>query len=388
MFLALRDMRRAKVRFGLLIVAVGLLVFLTLFLQTLLGNLLGYFTGALAHQSGTVVVYSADARKNLSGSILTPQQVAAVATVPGVGESGPLGVGAFTVRATANGASRAKELDAFLFGYEPGKPGAPTTLSRGRLPRGPDEGVASATDADNGFGLGQIVRIVPGTPDAPPLDIRIVGLATDARFSVQPTVFVTYDTFTRARHTANPAAAGQPVLPSAVVATPAPGTSPGTLAATITRTVPGTEALTRSTAVASLPGVASVNQSFALLIALTVFIVFLVTAFFFLILTVQKTAAFTLLRATGASVGYLARALLVEVCVVLVGGFLVGLGFLALAAAFSSPKFPIAVNLKTSVVYAVVIIVLGFLGACFSLWRIRRLDPASATTTPTLGGLT
>ena len=40
-------------------------------MQTLLGNLLGYFTGALNHQSGTVVVYSADARKNLSGSVVT-----------------------------------------------------------------------------------------------------------------------------------------------------------------------------------------------------------------------------------------------------------------------------------------------------------------------------
>ena len=39
MFLALKEMRRAKVRFGLLIVAIGLLVFLILFQQSLQSGL-------------------------------------------------------------------------------------------------------------------------------------------------------------------------------------------------------------------------------------------------------------------------------------------------------------------------------------------------------------
>ena len=55
MLLGLREIRRAKVRFGLLIGAVGLLVFLIFFQQTLLTNLLGFFTGALENQSGQVV---------------------------------------------------------------------------------------------------------------------------------------------------------------------------------------------------------------------------------------------------------------------------------------------------------------------------------------------
>ena len=58
MFLALKEMRRAKVRFGLLIVAIGLLVFLILFQQSLQNSLLRGFTGALRAQSAPVLVYS------------------------------------------------------------------------------------------------------------------------------------------------------------------------------------------------------------------------------------------------------------------------------------------------------------------------------------------
>ena len=59
MRLALAEIRRAKLRFGLLIGAVALLVFLILFQQTLAGALLGSFTDGLANQSAQVLVFSA-----------------------------------------------------------------------------------------------------------------------------------------------------------------------------------------------------------------------------------------------------------------------------------------------------------------------------------------
>jgi hypothetical protein len=88
MFLALREMRRAPWRFALLTGAVGLLVFLVLFVQALTGALIGQFTGALEHQSADVLVYSAQARKNLEGSLVATSTVDAVAAVSGVAASG------------------------------------------------------------------------------------------------------------------------------------------------------------------------------------------------------------------------------------------------------------------------------------------------------------
>jgi Mn2+/Fe2+ NRAMP family transporter len=58
MFLAFREIRRARWRFVLLTGAVGLLVFLILFVQALSGALIGQFIGAIKHQSADVLVYS------------------------------------------------------------------------------------------------------------------------------------------------------------------------------------------------------------------------------------------------------------------------------------------------------------------------------------------
>ena len=115
MLLASREIRRAPVRFGLLAGAIGLLIFLVFFQQTLLSSLLNSFTGALQNQSGTVLVYSSEARKNVEASMLSPDVVAKVAAVPGVGQAGPLGVATLTF--LVNG----QQVDVAVIGAEPGQ---------------------------------------------------------------------------------------------------------------------------------------------------------------------------------------------------------------------------------------------------------------------------
>ena len=144
MLLARREIRHARVRFGLLAGAIGLLIFLVFFQQTLLSSLLDSFTGALRNQSGTVLVYSADARNSLEGSVVSPAVVAQVAAVPGVGQAGPLGESTLTFVA------KGQQVDVAVLGAEPGKPGQPTRLVRGRAATGPGEGVASSEDVARG----------------------------------------------------------------------------------------------------------------------------------------------------------------------------------------------------------------------------------------------
>ena len=210
--LAGKEVKRAKLRFGLLSGAVGLLVFLILFQQALLGSLLLSFTGALENQSGTVLVFSEEARKNVSGSVILPPQQAQIAAVDGVGASAPLAEGTFTIEADGD------DVDASVFGFQPGGPGEPTRMVEGRLPTTPSEAVASKEDASAGFGLGDTVTSVDG--DIP---LTIVGLTERSRFSVAPTLWVTFDGYTALRKASNPDATA--VLPSVIAVTPADGVS-------------------------------------------------------------------------------------------------------------------------------------------------------------------
>ena len=72
MFLALREIRRSKARFGMLVIAVAMLVFLILFQQAIGSALVRAFTGAIENQTAPVLVYSVDGQRVLQGSVITP----------------------------------------------------------------------------------------------------------------------------------------------------------------------------------------------------------------------------------------------------------------------------------------------------------------------------
>lgn len=368
-----KEIRRAKIRFGLLAGAVGLLVFLILFQQVLLGSLLQSFTGALENQSGEVLVLGKDARKNVAGSVIIPGQLEKVSAVPGVGQIAEVGEGTFTVEAGG------KQVDASIFGFRPGQPGQPTRVVEGRLPAGPGEAAASREDAKNGFGIGQTV-----TTSAGGVPLTIVGLTERSRYSVSPTLWVTWDTFAQLRKAANPDA--KVVVPSVLAVIPAPGTSTADVVSRINGADLGVEALTRADAVAKAPGVEAVNQSFSLVFLLAFVVVTLVTGFFFLILTVQKASSLVLLRAVGAPSGYLVRSLVGQILLVMAGGLVVAMALLFGSVAGASAGLPLELNPTTVAVTALAVVVLALIGSVPALVRVSRLDPFAVVTKQSLGG--
>jgi len=372
--LATREISRSRLRFGLLAGAIGLLIFLVFFQQTLLGSLLNSFTGALENQSGSVLVYSAEARSSLEASRVSPDLVAQVAKVDGVGQAGPLG------QATLTFVADGEQVDVAVFGSEPGQPGQPTKLVDGRLPTAPGEGVASTEDKAKGFAIGDTVTTAAGNSP-----VTVVGLTEQSQFSVQPTLFVTFDTYTTLRRAANPDATSIP--PSAVVVVPADGVTPSAVAASINAAIPGVEALTRSEAVARAPGVSSVQSSFAIVLALAIAVVALVTGFFFLILTVQKSAALTMLHAVGAPASYLIKGLLQQVALVLTVALVVAVALLLAATAGSGSGLALTIVPLDLVESALVITVLSLAGVGFSIWRVLRIDPVEAVSHQGLGGV-
>lgn len=376
MRLALAEIRRAKLRFGLLTGAVALLVFLILFQQALAGSLLGQFTGGLEHQSASILVYSADARRTVDGSRIPPQQLAAVSMVDGVAAAGPIGEGSFTAELESG------ELkDTTIFGYELRGPGFPTTLSAGRLPERDGEAVASASDASAGYGIGQRLSVVPGGTT-----VTIVGLAQDIQFNVQPTLFLSFSTYEELVRTTNPDAKG--VLPNLVGVEPASGVDVSALAASITQEVAGVEALDLSTAVASLPGVSSIEQSFNIILGLAFVVVILLTGFFFLIITVQKTPSLTLLRAVGASGGFLLRNLVLQVVVVILAALAIAVPLTVFAvSASASETFTAKVDPRVLLVSSAAVLILGVAAAVGAMRRVVQIDPAAATARLAGGGL-
>jgi len=374
MFLALKEMARAKVRFALLVAAIALLVFLILFQQSLQNGLITGFIGAIRNQSAPVLVYSVDGQRTVQGSIITPELDAQVRAAPGVGEIGPIGQGTFTGQPVAGDGDT---YDTSLFGYELGPEGEglghPTTLIEGRLPTADFEGVASDADVDLGYGVGDVITLLPGD-----LEITIVGVAEDVQLNVSPTIFTSYDTYIAAVQSRNPDA-GTP-LPNVLAVSPADGTTPDQLVTSINDQSLELDALTREDAAADTPGVAQVQQSFNIIFLLYGLVVPCVTGLFFLIITFQKANSLTLLRAIGAPAQRLVASLLIQVVIIVGLGLIVGTLLYLPLTGRNIGGLQLRFETGAVIFWSVLLMSLGVLSSLVAARRVLRIDPIEATT--------
>lgn len=372
MFLALREMRRALVRFGLLVLAIALLVFLILTQQALQDGLITSFVGGIRNQSAPVLVYSVDGQRTLQGSLVTPELEGAVRSTDGVAAAARINQGTFTVRVGDD-----DESDAAVVGTDDPTLGVPDQLSSGRRPEAPGEAVGSAVD----FAVGDAVTVVPSA-GGEPTTLRVVGLAEDVQISVTPTLFTDRDAYEAAVRSTNPEA-GE-VLPNAIAARPVEGVTPDALAARIDDASPQADALTRSEAADEAPGVAQVRQSFQIIFLLYGLVVPLVTGLFFLIVTLQKARSLVLLRAMGATAGVLVRALLVQVVLVVAAGLAIGVALYTPVSQARVGGLALRFDSAAVVVWSVLLLVLGLASALVSVRRVLRIDPIEATLGPGL----
>jgi putative ABC transport system permease protein len=357
--LALTEMRRSKLRFGLLAGAVSLLVFLVLLLTTLSTALVNSITGALNGVDASVLVYSGSARDNLQASRLQPDVVGQVAAVDGVTAAGPVSV------LTTSAALKDGTEDLQVFGFQPGQPGAPTGLSDGRLPQDATE---VAMDG-GGYAIGDTLELTAAGQQA-----TVVGLLRGAQFAASPTAYVDmalYDEIVRAT---NPNVPFVPVNAVAVIG----DADPASLVSTVDSAVPGTKAYTKDDAVALIPGVASISQTFGILVGLTFIIGIVVIGFFFLILTVQKMKSFTLLRAIGAGTGRLSAVVAAQITVVVLLASAIAVVLTLLAVRGLNSGIPVSLSPVLVIGTVIAVLIFSLIAGLLSIRRISKIDPFTA----------
>jgi putative ABC transport system permease protein len=379
MLFARAELGRSKLRFGLLTLGAGLLVFVLLFQQLLLGTVLDGMTGAIEHQSAPVLVLSRQAQRSVTGSQVLEDQLAAVAATPGVADAAELAVTMLSFQGEDEPEDEWREVA--VFGYRPGRAGEPNNLRSGRLPEASNEVVVSAEDAVGRFGVGDTVTIEPSA-----MQLTVVGLTEGSRYTVSPTLWVPWPTYEVLAVGAMPELGGV-VLPSAAAVQPEDGADPDELVTTLNEAFPELEALTREVAVDTAPGRESVRLAFMVVIGLGYLVVAVVIGFFFLTLTVQKEPAITLLRAVGSPQGYLVRGLLLQVVVVSLGGLVIGVALAYGAAPLLRSTVPVTIEPRALGLSALSALGVALLGAVSPIRRVLRADPSSVVSRPSLGGL-
>jgi putative ABC transport system permease protein len=366
---ALRELVRRPARFAVAGVALAFLTVLLVLLGGLLDGLILGSTGAFRAQDAEVFVYSSEARDSFVRSRIEPSVRAQIDALEEVAQTDGIGVAQVAGSLGGDPATASPEdlIDVAVIGYE---------SATGRLPAPPDPGTAYADDRLRAEGVeeGDVILVGPaGTP------IEVVGFVGDASYVLQGTLWTAPETWRQVLAESRPDAAIGDGVFQVLLAQADGDVDATTLAERIdAATGEATSSLSRDEAILSLPGTREQDRTFTGLIAVTYFVVGLISALFFALLTIERTRLFAAMKALGVGGRRLLLWSVLQAVVVAAGAFAVGLAAAVLLAAAVPDEIPLRLEPGRAVVSGLVLVATSAVGALLSVRRIARIEPTSA----------
>ncbi|SDI35515.1 putative ABC transport system permease protein [Actinokineospora alba] len=335
MFIALRDLRFARGRFALLGAVIGLMTLMVVLLTGLTSGLGAASVSAISALPTDQVALAAPPGQSdpqFALSALPADTVDRLRAQPGVRTARPLGIS--TSRLTAGDTTAAVS----VFGTDDSLP--PDQV------RVPDSlGLAPGTEVE----LGGHRLIVAAAGD-------------ETSFSHLPVVHTAIDTWHKIARTDSLTGvlvdlAGDPAAIGAAT---------------------GTRVLTREQAYDAVGGYAAEQGSLTMIRVLLLVVSALVVGAFFTVWTMQRTPDLAVVRAMGASRGYLLRDALGQAAVVLVLGTVTGAAAATGLGLLAREAVPFVVDSGTVLIPLALMIGVGLSGAAIAVRRVTTVDPLTA----------
>ncbi len=352
MFVALRDIRFARGRFALMGAVVTLITMLVAFLYGLTGGLAADASSAVARLPAASIVFGSPQGTALevsfSNSSIGPAQLTAWQSAPGIGTVAPLGIAMsrLTSQDTAASVSVLGTGAALL-----------PPLVSGRAPAEGQVAVGAKTARADRITVGSRVTVGAQT-------LTVSGITADRSYGHAASVWTTEPTWQRVSGA---------TAPSALAVQPGSADTAALDRARNTRTV------SRGGALAGIDGYSAEQSSLRMIQGFLFVVSALVVGAFFTVWTVQRGTDIAVLKAVGASSGYLVRDALAQALVLLLGGTLTGAAVgVAGGALLSGGGLPFALSGATVAVPVLAMVALGLAGAGLAVRRITSVDPLTA----------
>ncbi|HQF96465.1 MAG TPA: ABC transporter permease [Microthrixaceae bacterium] len=361
MFLALRDLRVARGRFVLVGVVIGLVALLTTVLSGLANGLVDDGISGLRALPLTHLALQDGAESSFSRSTLTDKNLdpwkELAAKSGGDVEVSPLGVSFFNAK-RANGDT----IDIALFGVEPGTFLTPRSDAQAAL-NGTPGLVLSHEFESEGVKVGDELTIVGVDTTLPVLGFTYAGSYghVDIAFSSLATwQSLVYGDNARGRF-------------SAIAVR-----TDGDASFAAVDKAAGTEVETKEASYAGSPGFSAESATMTLIRGFLLVISALIVGAFFTVWTIQRTRQIGLLKALGASNGYVLRDALGQLAIVLVSAVLVGAAIALGVGALVPEEVPFSLEATPIVTSVLALVLLGMAGSLVAVRRITSVDPIVA----------
>lgn len=370
MFLALRELWFARYRFALMGGVVALIAVLMVLLSGLSVGLVNDGVSGLQRLPVDAFAFDEGTKEDsaFSRSTVDEAQVTTWSERGDVAEAAPFGNLLVNARS-----SRDVPIDLALFGVEPGSFLDPEVTDGAGLDA-PDALVVSQTAIDAGLRIGDTVTI-----DRIGTTFRVAGTTGDQRtYGHVDVAYLDLEAWQRLHAGAGP---GDPVRPeafeeaTAVALRPEPG---GSIDLAAGDAAAGTTSLTLEDSFGASPGYTAETSTLTMIRVFLYAISALVVGAFFTVWTIQRRHELAVLRAMGASTGYLMRDGLAQSAIVLLlataTGVLVGVG----GGGLIGGGVPFAIDAGSVALAAVALVILGLLGSGVAIVRIARVNPIDA----------
>ena len=365
MFLALRELRHARMRYLLLGTIITLIAWLVFLLSGLANGLATDNAAALMNMPADQLVLQVDSRLLLHRSILAQETVDQVRQVPGVVAAAPIGHLTVTVARDAGGG----QIDATILAIDPTSFLAPPIVEGRALASAPSGGiVVDRSFADHDVRVGDQLRVLPSGQA-----LTVVGFTEGQKYSHLPVMFMDIPTWQRLKFAA-PGSSGQIASPISAVAVRGDSAAAQRVAAAL----PGVEVASRNAVLQKLPGYKEEMGTITMMLVFLFIIAAFVLAVFFYIITLQKSNQFGILKALGARTLFLARDLVGQVLLLTALGVACGVLLTYGVAAIIPASVPFALSGQLVLLYSGVLLAVALAGTLLSLRRIATIDPLIA----------
>jgi len=360
--LALQEIRRKKLQFGLITLIVSLVAYLLVMISALGTGLLSAMSGAVDSFNADLVVYSGDSNDSMLRSELTASQREAIAQLAGADKTGAIGYMAATAQEDA------VTEDVALFGFQPESIAEPAVRSGRAIQGGGEILIDHSLSRSSGLNVGDQIVMRNALID---YRFTIVGEVDEGQFLGLPSAYVFLDQWQEIRYPGH----GEDAPVASVLLVHGDG---GKLGDRIEASVNNTSALSKGDAIRAIGGVTQQEQV-VMTIQLFGFVIgALVIGSFFFVLTMQRAHEIALFKAMGASSWFVFGQLIRQVLIVAAAGLALGVP-LALATEAAIPSnIPLEITTGAFLTGGASITIAALLGSLFSARQVVRVDPMSA----------
>ncbi|MDI6901652.1 MAG: ABC transporter permease [Anaerosomatales bacterium] len=377
--LAIKELLGGKLKFGLIALAIGLVVALTMLMSAMSEGLITGMTGAKGSLAADALVFQGDTYLALERSVLSAEALEEVASAPGVASSYAVGHVIVSVD------SSAEEFDARVFGLGDRFDQLPIVEGTTAAP-GPGEAIIDITAKANGVEIGDTLHLTPA--DA---ELTVVAFTEHRRYVMAPAIYTDMATWERlylasalgtmaegegVSATAMGEAAERITGGASIVAVDlAPGTTVESLQAELGG---GFEVTTPEEAALAGNGMPVMILAVDGIQVVSLVIGALVIGVFFYITTLHKTGQIAAIKALGASNAYVYRQLLLQITILVTAAAGVGVALALGAGGSMPPTMAFDPQVGRWLVSLAAVYAMAYLGSLFSLRSILKIDPATA----------